>query len=247
MPEMDGIEATAALRGIEDCANTPIIALTANALQGMREFYLENGFTDYLSKPIYPKVLDELITKYLEKMSNEQRAMSNVNIDVEIQAKRLDMLNHYRAAFDSGRSIDPEYFKKFTSLLESLNVPDKIREQVALLIEAGKREDTQTVREMLPVFCIAMQAAAQQAAAKNAEGGAQNTLAEILLRLKKALRDGETKTAETILSELGPVKLNLAERELYFILYDFLVKDNTEKALDAIHFWERLHDAWNKN
>ena len=43
----------------------PIIALTANALRGMRELYLEKGFQDYLSKPISPEALDEIITKYL--------------------------------------------------------------------------------------------------------------------------------------------------------------------------------------
>ncbi|MDR0321729.1 MAG: hypothetical protein LBI28_09520, partial [Treponema sp.] len=93
----------------------------------------------------------------------------------------------------------------------------------------------------LPTFCTIA-----QEQRKKETGGYQNTLAEILPRLKDALKSGETKTAETILSELGSVKLNPTERELYFMLYDFLVKNNTEKALDAIYFWERLQDA-NKN
>jgi CheY-like chemotaxis protein len=256
MPEMDGIETTAALRGIEDCAHTPIVALTANALQGMKEFYLENGFTDYLSKPLYSKALDEIIVKYLKEEGSREwgggnaasgSGAGNVNINIAIEYRRYDMLNHFRAAFDSGRTIDTEYFKKFTTLLESLNVPDESREQLALLIEAGKREDAQTVRETLPAFCTAAQAAMAQEQRKKETGGYQNTLAEILPRLKDALKSGETKTAETILSELGPVKLYPAERELYFMLYDFLVKNNTEKALDVIYFWERLQDAWNKN
>jgi hypothetical protein len=41
--------------------------------------------------------------------------------------------------------------------------------------------------------------------------------------------------------------LSQAERELYFILYDFFLKNYTEKAVDAIYFWERLEDAWIKN
>jgi signal transduction histidine kinase/CheY-like chemotaxis protein len=258
MPEMDGIEAAAALRDIDNCTHTPIIALTANAMQGMREFYLENGFNDYLSKPIHPKALDEVITKYFkdhaaklpETVNNGQTAMNsgqrNVNIDVEIESRRLDKLNHYRAAFESGRPIDPEYFLKFTSLLESMNITDDsvMRKQLSLLAEAGRREDAHTIREMLPVFC---ETAALQAAEQGDAEGFQDTLSEILSRLKKTLKTGETKTAETVLSELGKVKLNSAERELYFMLYDFMVKNNPEKAVDAIYFWERLQNAWNKN
>jgi PAS domain S-box-containing protein len=54
MPEMDGIEATAAIRALDGdyYRNVPVIALTANAITGMREMFLENGFNDYISKPI---------------------------------------------------------------------------------------------------------------------------------------------------------------------------------------------------
>jgi CheY-like chemotaxis protein len=78
MPEMDGIEASAIIHKIEGYTNTPIIALTANDMQGMKEFYLENGFQDYLSKPINPetlyKVLDELMGK---EMNYDQKFAKN--------------------------------------------------------------------------------------------------------------------------------------------------------------------------
>ena len=75
MPGMDGIETTTAIRKIEGYANTPIIALTANAMRGMKEFYLEKGFQDYLLKPISPEALDKVINRFLgEQLSinNEQ-------------------------------------------------------------------------------------------------------------------------------------------------------------------------------
>ena len=54
MPGMDGIEATAAIRALEgeQYRTLPIVALTANAISGMREMFLEKGFNDYLSKPV---------------------------------------------------------------------------------------------------------------------------------------------------------------------------------------------------
>jgi len=71
MPQMDGFEATRQFRAREAAASVqtrvPIIALTANALGGDRERCLEAGMTDYLSKPIDPLKLIDLIDQYLEK------------------------------------------------------------------------------------------------------------------------------------------------------------------------------------
>ena len=67
MPEMDGIETLKVLRENNMCDNTPVIMLTANAIIGSRDKYLLEGFDDFLSKPIIPNDLDELILKYLPK------------------------------------------------------------------------------------------------------------------------------------------------------------------------------------
>jgi signal transduction histidine kinase/DNA-binding response OmpR family regulator len=69
MPEMDGMEATAAIRQHEKSTgwHTAIIALTANAMKGDREKYLACGMDGYLAKPIRPFELDELLASHVSR------------------------------------------------------------------------------------------------------------------------------------------------------------------------------------
>ena len=69
MPGMDGIETMKRLKEMEGNLSkaAPIIALTANAILGVQEMYLGEGFDDYLSKPIDSPKLEELLRKYLPK------------------------------------------------------------------------------------------------------------------------------------------------------------------------------------
>ena len=72
MPEMDGIETLKAFKDMYNhkCQDTPVIALTANAIVGVREMYIQEGFVDYLSKPVEGSDLEVMLRKYIpaEKM-----------------------------------------------------------------------------------------------------------------------------------------------------------------------------------
>lgn len=67
MPGMDGIEMMQHLLSMTDNVNidTPAIAMTANVVSGAREMYLENGFWDYISKPVDGERLEEMMVTYL--------------------------------------------------------------------------------------------------------------------------------------------------------------------------------------
>lgn len=65
MPKMDGIETLKNIKEMGLKKDTVIIALTANAISGAREMYLNNGFDDYLSKPVEIKQLEHMLVKYL--------------------------------------------------------------------------------------------------------------------------------------------------------------------------------------
>jgi signal transduction histidine kinase/CheY-like chemotaxis protein len=75
MPEMDGIEAVRIIRheiGTEYAKNIPIIALTANAIIGSEKMFLEQGFQDYLSKPIDTSRLDACLNRWVRDRDQER-------------------------------------------------------------------------------------------------------------------------------------------------------------------------------
>ena len=74
MPEIDGIEATKQIRalGTKYAQATPIIALTANAIAGNEQMFLDNGFQAFLTKPISIMNLDSIIQRWVRDKSREQ-------------------------------------------------------------------------------------------------------------------------------------------------------------------------------
>ena len=89
MPEMSGVETLKYLKEHTDY-NIPTIALTANALAGMREQYFKDGFDDYLSKPIDKLLLEEILNRHLKNTSvaetnteEQKQEEESVKTDIE--------------------------------------------------------------------------------------------------------------------------------------------------------------------
>ncbi|MBR1852629.1 MAG: response regulator [Lachnospiraceae bacterium] len=91
MPDMDGIETLQRL-GRETNPVPVCIALTANAVSGAREMYLNAGFSDYLSKPVDGRLLEEMLKQYLpaEKMilTKVPSHMSSNEVDVFVKTQK---------------------------------------------------------------------------------------------------------------------------------------------------------------
>jgi signal transduction histidine kinase/CheY-like chemotaxis protein len=233
MPVMDGIETTRKLR--ENGYNGVIVALTASAMRGMKEFYLEEGFDDYLTKPVNFDALGETLKKWLaggESGKIAQRSEPKGIIAEEIESRRLDMLNHYRFSFEKAvsfgnKEIDGEYFDRFTALVETWasHAKDDVREYALALAQAGRRRDAQSIREKLKTFCDMLKEQEEKTTEKNSG---------ILQRLREALLSGDSQKAETVLSELGAASFGQEGRKLYLRLYELMLTSETEKALELI-------------
>ena len=99
MPDMDGIETLRTMRILDGNRNreTPVIMLTANVQSGIGEMYREEGFCEYLSKPIRGSMLKEMILRYLpadkvrilepEKEKEQPAAKENEKQSLETEAK----------------------------------------------------------------------------------------------------------------------------------------------------------------
>jgi PAS domain S-box-containing protein len=126
MPEMDGIEATAIIRTWEEQEELkrnqkssepfkiPIIALTANVVSGMKEMFLENGFSDFLAKPIDISKLDEMLEHWIPK---EKRG--KVNEQLTINNEQLTINNEQLAMSNEMNSPDSS---SYCSLINGIDV-----------------------------------------------------------------------------------------------------------------------------
>ena len=75
MPELDGVETLHVIKKLQSFYNIPpVIALTANVNSTARQYYLKEGFDEYLSKPINLLELDIIINKYLSEKENSSEA-----------------------------------------------------------------------------------------------------------------------------------------------------------------------------
>lgn len=140
MPVMDGVECMYKIREMPGCQYTVIIALTANAISGMKEQYLEYGFQGFLAKPVDVKDLDECLKQFLppEKITVLDKPFTSQADDVD-----QDIL---RQVYVDGR----KKIKLLSNLLDSGDYANYIIEVHALKTVAAiinQKELSQMARD----------------------------------------------------------------------------------------------------
>jgi PAS domain S-box-containing protein len=94
MPDMDGFQATRALRAAEQDTGThlPIIALTANAMEGDREHCLAAGMDDYLAKPFRQEQLRSVLAKWVNPPARSAVGLKIIGLTAPVDTKTLDKI-----------------------------------------------------------------------------------------------------------------------------------------------------------
>jgi len=139
MPELDGVETLRQMKKLEHNLNadTPVVILTANAIVGAREEYLEQGFHDYLSKPVDADKLEALIGRLIpdeKKLPAEEIKEPRISSDTESDFPELDGVDWEHAMSRLGnKEILIEFVKDFSqaapgSMKDLVNQYDQLKE-----------------------------------------------------------------------------------------------------------------------
>ena len=125
MPEMDGIQTLAKIKQSENqCTSVPVIALTANAIVGAKEEYINAGFSDYLSKPIEGMELEKMLMKYLpqDKISLSKASDVKPYINTELGLRYcMNSMEFYKEILEM---YCDEYEDRAAKLTEALKAED---------------------------------------------------------------------------------------------------------------------------
>ena len=155
MPEMDGYEATAEIRRREESErHTPIIAMTANAMQGDREQALEVGMDDYVPKPVKPEELEAVLERWVSKADEDE---ATVSAPLDGSATREDSEEDPldRSVLASLRELQEEGAPDILNELIELFIDGVPPQLVALreAVEAGDAHSVERIAHTLKGSC----------------------------------------------------------------------------------------------
>ncbi len=131
MPDKDGIETLQELRAQEQNPNcrTVAVCLTANAISGAREKYIAAGFDNYLTKPINPDKLEEMLLEYLP--AEKVEAASKDDADVAIQDEPPQAFKYLNIAMGLQYSDGEDMFREVVEMFCGLKDANKAKIQKA--------------------------------------------------------------------------------------------------------------------
>src|SRR5919107_424736 len=148
MPEMDGYEATAEIRRREESGrHTPIIAMTADAMQGDRERALTSGMDDYLAKPVKHEELDAVLERWIpqpEQDPLEHRSDGDAGANEDAPALDLSVLESRRGPQRDG---EPANLARIVGLFID-DVPLRL-EELRQAVESGGAQNVEETAHML--------------------------------------------------------------------------------------------------
>jgi signal transduction histidine kinase/FixJ family two-component response regulator/HPt (histidine-containing phosphotransfer) domain-containing protein len=249
MPEMDGIEAAKAIRALdtEYSRNIPIIALTANAIYGAEQQFFDNGFQDFLSKPIDIIQLDAILKKWVRSKtpqktdqstrSSEQKERNHLSVDINISGiDPQEGISRYGNDTEVYLSILRSFAGKTPALLDKLRDvgPETLRE--CGINAHGLKGSSGNIS----AFAVSKAAARLESAAKNGDFDKIKSLTEPLLKETELLIANINAWFEA--HDRKKTRKNAPDREVLESLlqsckaYDMSGIDNAMDKLEAVSY-----------
>ena len=155
MPKMDGIEAVKIIRSMG--YKNPIVALTANAIVGQAEMFLENGFDAFISKPIDAKQLDAELNKYIRDKQTQTKKLDISKINAKLLSfivkdieKALPILESSLANIETISEDDLQLYAVTAHGIKSAlaNIEKtELSQKAYALEEAGRVRDKNTIKQ----------------------------------------------------------------------------------------------------
>ncbi|MCL2805379.1 MAG: ATP-binding protein [Treponema sp.] len=230
MPRMDGIEAVRIIRSLN--YSKPIVALTANALSGQAEIFLNNGFDDFISKPIDIRQLNTVLNKHIrdrqtpEVLDNARRqknmlyAAGGHNIAIEPQlaeffvrdAKKTVEILTAISENNCRRGDDlPAFLINVHAMKSALaNVGEsELAMEASRLEQAGREQNINLILSSLPEFLASLYSVIDKLSDNDdetsdepADEASDEFLKEKLLAIRSACSSLNKKAAKEALAEI---------------------------------------------
>ncbi|MCL2030642.1 MAG: ATP-binding protein [Oscillospiraceae bacterium] len=259
MPQMDGIETTRKLRKLG--YQGIIVALTANALLGNDVMFKQNGFDDFIPKPIDIRYLNAVLNQYVRDQHPEEAAKYKLTVNEEPHSLpseanpkllKLFRLDAEEAVITLGRSLAGGNLKLYTTTVHAMKSAlanigqDALSQAAAALENAGRTGDTAFISARHDGFAGSLEAliqrlkTAEAASPSEAEAAEEDTayLSEQLLIIRKACEDYDDAAAYAALDRLKskPWKTETAAalEEIHDLLFIDSNFENAEKRVSAL-------------
>jgi CheY-like chemotaxis protein/two-component sensor histidine kinase/HPt (histidine-containing phosphotransfer) domain-containing protein len=260
MPKMDGIEATKKLR--EMGYTQPIVALTANALVGQSNLFMDNGFDGFISKPIDIRQLNATLKKFVRDkqppevieaaLKNQGNQTANRKVYNRDQLALIFMRDASRLAKDleeiqKNGTYSDEEIRSYTINTHALksaltNIGETELSAIAGKLEnAGRAKDTDLITAETPAFLKALWAIIAKHSPQQVSAPADETIVEDLAYLKEKLQVIKTacevfnrKTIKATLTDLQQKEWTSKTRELLASLEEYLLNGDFEAVAKAV-------------
>ncbi|MBF0242863.1 MAG: response regulator, partial [Desulfamplus sp.] len=202
MPVMDGFEATRKIRHFQDTKKsdrkTPIVAMTAHAMQGDKERCLEAGMDDYITKPVTPQALAEVIQRFLPE---KDIAMSDSKLKSQkstITPQKSDIANSTLSLADDER----------LPIFDLKGVLSRLMHDTALISMLVKMfiEDTPKQIDVLKGYLDAADAAKAERQVHSIKGSCANVGGEAMMalaqKMERLAKAGDLAAVDELLPDL---------------------------------------------